>query len=267
MNPDPQLVDNTGLDSSILRQLRQDLFRHTLYQSVRSADGLRLFMREHVFAVWDFMSLLKRLQQSLTCCDVPWLPRADPAACRFINEISLAEESDEDGRGGYASHFELYLQAMDEVGADARPIRTFVAQLKERISIERAIQAAEILPSTRDFVLSTMKIALTGHPCQVAASFFFGREDVIPDMFARLVKALPAEHVPVGRLRHYLHRHIELDTSNHGPLARQLVENLTGDVPELIQLALDSACQAIRGRLSLWNGIHVALLNERGSSS
>jgi len=64
-------------------------------------------MREHMFAVWDFMSLLKRLQQIVTCTEVPWLPPVDPTASRFINEIDLGEECDDDGRDGYASHFEL----------------------------------------------------------------------------------------------------------------------------------------------------------------
>lgn len=235
--------------------LRQRLFEHPLYASVQSAQSLRLFMREHVFAVWDFMSLLKRLQQLVTCCDVPWLPPADPAVSRFINQIVLGEECDEDGRGGYASHFELYLRAMDEIGADARPIRRFVGAIQRGESIETALEQAEILPSTRDFVRTTLQLAREGQPHQVAAAFFYGREDVIPEMFTRLVASLPREGVPVGQLEHYLNRHIELDSQDHGPLARRLLDNLCGNDPRRRREATQTACSAIQSRIRLWDGL------------
>ena len=111
--------------------LRSKLIEHPLYDSVQTVDNLRLFMREHVFAVWDFMSLLKRLQQVVTCCEVPWMPPADASLARFINQIVVGEECDEDGRGGFASHFELYLSAMDEIQADTQPIREFLRLVKQ----------------------------------------------------------------------------------------------------------------------------------------
>ena len=183
-----------------LDKLRAELIDHALYDSVRTVGSLRLFMREHVFAVWDFMSLLKRLQQIVTCTEVPWLPPVDPTASRFINEIVLGEECDDDGQGGYASHFELYLQAMDEVGADTRPICDFVAKLGRQVPIEQALSETSILPSTRDFVRSTLHLTSLGQPHEIASAFFYGREDVIPDMFARLVVSLPQQDVKVERL-------------------------------------------------------------------
>ncbi len=212
-------------------------------------------MREHVFAVWDFMSLLKRLQQLVTCTQVPWLPPTDPEASRFINEIVLGEECDDDGRGGHASHLELYMQSMQEVGADTKPIHLFLSRLAQQIPVEQAITEAAILPSTRDFVRSTLRTVSLGRPHEIAAEFFYGREDVIPDMFARLVEALPSQGVRVERLVHYLKRHIELDTNEHGPLARKLVDNLCDQQPQRLAEADAAAAHALKMRASLWDGI------------
>jgi hypothetical protein len=44
---------------------------HALYASVTDDRILRVLMRAHEFAVWDFQSLLKALQRELTCVEVP----------------------------------------------------------------------------------------------------------------------------------------------------------------------------------------------------
>ncbi len=240
---------------SALEDLRSDLLNHPLYESVQTHENLRLFMREHSFAVWDFMSLLKRLQQIATCCDIPWSPATDASHARFINEIVLGEECDEDGRGGYSSHFELYLAAMEEVEADTRPIRTFIAQVQNRVPIEQALKKAEILPSTRDFVQSTLRLAMKGQPHEVAAAFFYGREDVIPDMFSRFVESLPNQGVTVERFGHYLRRHIELDANDHGPLSKRLLATLCDNQQHRESEAIATASRAISQRISLWDGI------------
>ena len=238
-----------------LESRRHGLLLHPLYNSVQTVENLRLFMREHVFAVWDFMSLLKRLQQIVTCCEVPWLPAPDPSLARFINEIVLGEECDEDGDSGYSSHYELYLSAMDEIGADARPIRSFVSKLRQRIPPEVALVEAEILPTTRAFVGNTLQLAAAGQPHEVAAAFFYGREDIIPEMFSRLVDALPKQEVPVDRLKRYLRRHIELDKDQHGPLAEKLLVQLSGNQTSKQREAANVANQAVIQRITLWDGI------------
>lgn len=242
-----------------LTELRARLLRHPLYAEVTSLPRLQTFMREHVFAVWDFMSLLKRLQQVVTCCDVPWLPRPDAVSARFILEIVLGEECDEDGQGGYASHFDLYLDSMRELGADAVPIEGFVEALRAGHGARNALAAAAVLDSTRGFVQFTLDAAANGPPHAVAAAFFYGREDVIPDMFSRLIPALESQGRQVDRLRHYLRRHIELDGDSHGPLAQRLLSRLCGDDPGKRREALQIAGQSLEHRLRLWDGILAAI--------
>ena len=106
--------------------LREELLSHPIYNQIDSVELLRQFMQMHVFAVWDFMSLVKRLQNEVTCRSLPWLPPARAQVARFANEVVLGEESDLGPDGKPASHFELYLDAMDEIGADTTMVKSFI---------------------------------------------------------------------------------------------------------------------------------------------
>ena len=94
-----------------IAQARGAVVKHPLYAALNSQPAIRTFMEHHVFAVWDFMSLLKSLQRNLTCVEVPWVPTGPTGSRHLINDIVLVEESDE-LRGGFISHFELYLLGM-----------------------------------------------------------------------------------------------------------------------------------------------------------
>src|SRR5580700_8103342 len=124
----------------IVAPLREALLKHPIYTQVDSLDRLREFMQIHVFAVWDFMSLVKRLQSEVTCHQLPWLPPARRQVARFANEVVLGEESDLGPDGKPASHFELYLDAMDEVGARTVNVRTFIASIDQGKSWETALK-------------------------------------------------------------------------------------------------------------------------------
>lgn len=241
--------------SPMLTELRQQLLLHPIYAAVNDLPALRRLMREHVFAVWDFMSLLKRMQQLATCVNVPWIPPKNASESRFILEIVLGEEADEDGRGGYASHFELYHAAMQELGADTAPIDRFLAGLQAGRDWPSLLAEADILPTTRDFVRHSLEVATRGAPHEVASAFFYGREDVIPDMFSRLVETIARQGLQVERFRHYLQRHIELDGDQHGPLAARLLESLCAGLPERRAAADATACTALRQRIGLWDGV------------
>ena len=160
-------------------------------------------MQHHVFAVWDFMSLLKTLQQRLSCTQVPWIPPVNRQACRLVNEIVLGEESDEDGADGYASHFELYHESMQQCGADTTIIDHFVNQLRVGLPVKQALVSAGAPHAVREFVLQTFEVINTGDLCAIASTFAFGREDLLPDVFRRLVSKLVDD--AVGDLNFFLY--------------------------------------------------------------
>jgi hypothetical protein len=62
---------------------------------------------------------------------------------RLINEIVFGEESDIDQNGTAVSHFELYVQAMAEAGANTTPILTFIEDLKKGIDPKLALRQSD----------------------------------------------------------------------------------------------------------------------------
>jgi hypothetical protein len=235
-----------------LTPLQSALAEHPLYRSINTLDSLHLFMQSHVYAVWDFMSLLKALQRNLTCVEVPWTPSADPTARRLINEIVLGEESDE-YEGESLSHYELYLHAMQSAGADIIPMQTLLTSLATGTPFDEALSATP--PEAANFVRTTFDIISTGQPHRIAAAFTFGREDLIPDMFTQFIRNLDSQHPGrIAPFRFYLERHIELDGDDHGPKALQMMRHLC-PTPQHWTEAAATAAQALEARIALWNGI------------
>lgn len=70
-----------------IEPLRQEIINHQVYSAIKNIDDIKLFMKYHVFAVWDFMSLLKSLQNNLTCTSIPWVPVGSAETRYLINEI------------------------------------------------------------------------------------------------------------------------------------------------------------------------------------
>lgn len=235
------------------------LENHLIFRAIQNRDDLDLFMSWHVFAVWDFMSLIKRLQRELTCIDLPWVPSRHPLATRLINEIVLGEESDELPSGGFLSHFELYLLAMREVGADTNQIEAFVALLRAGTPVNQALDKVSTHPCIQDFVNNTMATACNGSVYQVLGSFFFGRENVIPQMFRSLLANWHIDESDAPMFVYYLNRHIELDSDSHGPAAWKIINELTQDNPVAMQQLKSAAVASINARIKLWDGLAQAL--------
>ena len=239
-----------------LGDARERLVRHRIYKLVNSAARLRRFMESHVFAVWDFQSLLKAMQQRLTCTSVPWVPTPDPEARRLVNEIVLDEESDELPEGGSASHFELYLDGMRQAGANTAPIDRLIALLRQGAPLPQALAACGGHPAAIEFVKRSFAVIESGKTHTIVAAFTYGREDVIPDMFRHLVVQL-AEREPAtwGRFRFYLERHIEHDDEKHAPVCRRIVARLCGDDPAKWAEASATARECIEARIGFWDAI------------
>ena len=246
-----------------LRDHRKKLLKHNIYQSLETLDDLKLFMQHHVFAVWDFMSLLKGLQRDLTGVELPWMPKGSPVTRRLINEIVLEEETDVDQQGKPVSHFELYLRAMEECEADKSQINLLLESIAGGMNVSRALDHIQVDASVKFFVRNTFSIINSGKTHALAAAFTFGREDLIPDMFRNLISDL-SNRFP-GKLDtfiYYLDRHVQLDEEVHTPLALQMVSELCGEDDEKWQEALEVSIDCIEQRIQLWDGIRNMLSTE-----
>jgi len=230
---------------------------HPIYHRIDSLPAIRVFMEHHVFAVWDFMSLLKSLQRQLTCVEVPWVPRGPATSRRLINEIVMVEESDQLGEG-FTSHFELYVQAMVDAGADPDPIRSFLDLLRQGTPVPAALIAAGAPAASAEFVRATWEL-ITTEPvhCQ-AAAFAFGREDLIPEMFDQLALD-DHEQARMGAFRDYLRRHVEVDADEHTPMAMRMVADLCGDDGATWDRCAETARRALAARHRLWDAIALRL--------
>ncbi len=251
----------------VIEPLRQQIIQHKVYSLIESKEDLKVFMQFHIYAVWDFMSLLKTLQNNLTCTSVPWFPEGSADTRYLINEIVVGEESDVDQDGNRKSHFELYLDAMAQCGADSSTIMRFIHQLKINGNLADAFLHSNTPSAARQFVDFTFKIINSNKSHLQAAIFTFGREDLIPGMFLSIINEIhqnfPAE---ISIFKYYIERHIEVDGDHHSKLALRMTANLCGNQSPFWQEAEDATIQSLKSRIILWDGIYKQLYEFKTSS-
>ena len=244
--------------------LRQQIINHKVYDLITSIDDLGIFMNHHIYAVWDFMSLLKALQQNLTCTGVPWFPVGSANTRYLINEIVTGEESDVDGDGNRASHYEMYLDAIQQCGAEAADFLNFIEELKNTGDMEVAFNVAGTPDSVRAFVSHTFEIINSEKSYLQAAAFTFGREDLIPNMFHSIVNDLDNKFPgQVSKFKYYLDRHIEVDGGHHSHLALEMTAELCGNDPQKWEEITNASVTALQKRIDLWDGVFEAIMATR----
>ena len=242
-----------------INPLRESIINHDMFSMIKDVNHLKVFMEHHVYAVWDFMSLLKTLQNRLTCVSVPWKPTGNAETRYLINEIVTGEESDTDESGNRISHFELYLRAMDQAGANTNSIRQIIQDCQKA---EFNISNYNIPHGVKKFLTFTFETISLQKTHLIASVFTFGREDLIPGMFNNLVTDLNRNFGDtLSVFKYYLDRHIEIDGNHHQHLAQKMVSELCGNNEKKWQEAEQYAIISLKKRKELWDGVVEVLLN------
>jgi hypothetical protein len=243
------------ITNEVVREFRHRLEAHPIYAAVASIADLRCFMQHHVYSVWDFMSLIKHLQGVVAPSSQPWDASGDASVRRFINELVLEEETDEHPvNGGFASHFELYLSAMEEIGAETAPVRRFVQMVRDN-GIDAALAEAAIPEPSRRFTQTTFAFITGDKPHVAAAALALGREHIIPGMFRAILERIGVSDAEAPIFHAYLNRHIHLDADFHAPLSLRLLNSLCAGDATRTEEAVDAAAQAVEARLAFWDGV------------
>jgi len=246
--------------SSIIQKIQPQkdiLLQHSLYEKVKTMDDLHQFLECHVYAVWDFMSLLKALQSKLTCTTTPWFATENTETRYLINEIVLAEESDVTLDGRRLSHFEMYVEAMQSCGAETKELNDFLNHVVETKNVFIAIKHSNLHPKIKDFLDFTFRVIEEGKVHKIAAAFTFGREDLIPNMFTEILKNFQQNfpETDLSKLIYYFERHIQIDADEHGPMAMQMISELCKEDEQKWKEVEETSIIALEKRIGLWDAI------------
>ena len=255
-----------SFDKNFTSPNQAHLAAHPVYSAIKTVDDLKIFMGHHVFPVWDFMSLIKYLQGKLAPTTFPWAPAGDPSVVRFINELVMEEESDQNLPGGannggpeFLSHFALYMGAMKEIGADPSGAVEFTGIAASK-GIRAAIDSGLAPQPAAEFMEKTFSFINTDKPHVVAAAFALGREHVIPEMFRSFLAKMNISKNDAPAFHYYLERHIHLDSDFHAPMSIRMVDILCDGDKNKIAEASEAAIAAIDARISFWDGVHANIL-------
>ena len=241
-----------------IKSLRDKLLNHRLYSNIERIEDLQIFTENHIYAVWDFMSLLKALQIKLTCTKTPWVPNNNSQTAYLINEIVLAEETDVNQLGERKSHYELYIDAMIDIGAKIEFPTKNINEIASSKNVFASIDNLELHKNIKEFLQFTFSVIEEGKPHKIAAIFTFGRENLIPNMFNEILREFEKniKDKDISKLIYYFERHIELDEDEHGPMALEMVSMLAENDQKKWDEIEKISIEALEKRILLWDAIN-----------
>tara|TARA_Y100000766_G_C18904724_1_gene605226 strand:+ start:1248 stop:2075 length:828 start_codon:yes stop_codon:yes gene_type:complete len=241
-----------------IKSHRDKLLNHRLYSNIERIEDLQIFTENHIYAVWDFMSLLKALQIKLTCTKTPWVPNNNSQTAYLINEIVLAEETDVNQLGERKSHYELYIDAMIDIGAKIEFPTKNINEIASSKNVFASIDNLELHKNIKEFLQFTFSVIEEGKPHKIAAIFTFGRENLIPNMFNEILREFEKniKDKDISKLIYYFERHIELDEDEHGPMALEMVSMLAENDQKKWDEIEKISIEALEKRILLWDAIN-----------
>lgn len=258
------MQDSVNQLTDRLSPLIRTIINHPLYGQISSLDHLRIFMEQHVFAVWDFMCLLKELHSRLVSTSAPWFPPKDALSANLISSILVEEEGDitEDGVT-YASHYDMYITAMEKIHANTGLIKELLLSLRQGELLESILNRLTICEGTKNFVLTTF--SFFKRPVhEIAAAFVYGREGITSAMFMPMLERLEAQtglqqQSDLTTLIYYFKRHIDLDDNEHFPKALKMLANLIGNDAKKLAEVESAAVKALTARINFLSDIQASL--------
>lgn len=254
------IKENWG--STKLDILREQLANHSLYCAINNKHKLKIFMEHHVYAVWDFMSLIKAMQNHIAPTTIPWIPPKNSYFANYINQIVLEEESDrelaKDTHRTSTSHFESYVDAMKEVGGNTFLITNFINSVNDK-GLDLTLDNEHIPVPAKQFMTFTFDIIKQNQLHLLATALAYGREVLVPLLFRSLQQGIQISEKEAPNLYAYLNRHIQLDEQEHGPIVMRMLQDLCAGSDIKKAESLEVAELALVTRLNFWDGIYQAL--------
>ncbi len=227
--------------------LRMWLESHKLHEALGGdVDDLRKFAEIHVWCVWVMMSMLKAFQVELATKEtLPWIPSSDgrkkEKLARMVNEMALRYQYwvVDEKTGKTTTNFEMYLQAMAQLGCDSAEITSFLSFLHKSArcglpcaaSMEAALRFCAMPRGVAGVLRYCFALIQSRQLHRLAASFAFVRNksSVVSALLATLDKARAEEGQDFDLYRRWLERFAGLLDHNFAPLAFQILVELCGD--------------------------------------
>ena len=247
------------------------LFNNKLFEQTFETSKVKIFMDSHVFAIWDYLTILKALQRKLASKNIRLLDQDVPDLPFLINQIVINEEIEEESSQEYLSAlgvYQLYINTMKEIGADINPITNFVESIKNEKYWKDALKETKslyrYLPiTTYDYLEHNLSVVDYAKIHELAGVFFFGRED-IHCKFNLFLRGNQENAKNFSNLKNFLQRHIDDDAKNKNPILGEYILNLLCKNDETKWKEVEtSVIEAIKKRNEFLDGINELFERER----